>query len=109
MAVRSKQLAAGVATTTITTVYTVPAGKTCLFKSFAWYNPSGGATTTIFLTARIGGANRGIRLIAGVPANNTEESWHNIVLGPGDELRINATPASAVQFILSGAELLGVA
>jgi hypothetical protein len=109
VAVRTKQLANGVATTTLTTVYTVPAGETCILKSLAAYNPTGGATTALFLRAVIGGNNRGLLLLPGMAANSSlyGEVW--IVLMAGDSLQISATPSSAVQFVLSGTELEGVA
>lgn len=108
MAVRSKQLANGVATTTLTTVYTVPSGETTILKSLALYNPAGGATTTFFLSALIDGNARGLSIIPGISANQDsyEEFW--IVLMEGDSLRVNSTPSSAVQFVISGAELSGV-
>lgn len=109
MAVRTKQLANGVLTTTLTTVYTVPADKTAIVKSLVFYSPVGAATTTIFVSARIGGNARGITVNPGFAANTSGvlELW--VVLGPTDELRVSANPSAAVQFIASGTELDGVA
>lgn len=110
MAVRTKQLANGVLTTTLTSLYTVPAGKTAIIRSIHYYNPAGGATTTVFFSALIGGNSRGIVISPGVLVNTTPlfpDFW--FVLGPGDSLRGSANPSSAVQFLISGAELEGVA
>lgn len=110
MAVRTKQLANGVLTTALTTLYTVPEGKTAIIKSIYFYNPVGGATSTVFFSALIGGNARGVSIQPGIAANSdTSEPYYWLVLGPGDSLRGSANPASAVQFIVSGTELAGVA
>lgn len=109
MAVRTKQLANGVATTTLTTIYTCPAGETCIVKEIHFYNPVGGATTALFFRALIGGNARGVFIQSGLAANTG--SWVDmwLVLQAGDQLQVSATPSSAVQFIVSGTELEGVA
>lgn len=110
MAVRSKVLASAVATTTLTTIYTVPAGRTAIIKQLSIYNPSGGATTTLFVSMLIGGSARGLFLETGIAPNSSSGATAMyVVLGPGDSLRISANPSSALQFTAHGVELDGVA
>ena len=107
MAVRSKRLAHGVATAAAVTVYTVPSGHTTILKSIYFFNPTTGAATTFFVAAVIAGASRGLQRWQGLGAGDSFNTQDWVVLEEGDSITVQTNPVSAVQFLISGAELVG--
>jgi hypothetical protein len=110
MAVRSKVLGSGTMTTSAVTAYTCPSGKTAIIKQLSYFNPAGGATTAVFFAHVIGGNSRGFLRRPGVVVSDGDAPtvlyW---VLEPGQTVTVQANPSSAVQYVLYGVELDGVA
>jgi hypothetical protein len=108
MTVRTKELAKGTTTTTVTTIYTVPDGKTTIVKSLVLSKNATGTTSTDITVRRSGSSQILYRHAFGVAAevlSNERVYW---ALEPGDELRI-AHNSIAVDFWITGVELDGVA
>lgn len=87
-------------TTTVTTVYTVPAGKTAIMKMITFANSSVNSVTVLL---SIGADSIGTRLVPDVriPGQTQldEPTWH--VLAAGETLRASSGIASSVALTIS--------
>ena len=103
-----KVLAAGTAPNAITTVYTVPLRTQCEITWLSVHNYNAGAQT-LDLTVRFnGGTGYNIRrfsLNANTSNNNNlDMGGGRIMLGPQWELRLTASAAAAIDYLITGIE-----
>lgn len=111
MAVRSKQLAAGrlVTAAVFTTVYTVQSGETTLVKS-VWLQNRLTVTVQTIVQVTLAGSTI-LRLYDNLNHLARQEiflqPWW--VLKPGDSLQLQCSGANALNYLVSGAELEGLA
>lgn len=107
MSVHTKVLTEGSVSTTATTVYTCPTGKTAIVKTLAIGKSAAPADTMTVTLTRAGNVRTALVAPLGVGAGATTPApyW---VLAPGDGLRLQ-TATGAMTYWVSGVELIGVA
>lgn len=97
-----------VASTTETTVYTVPASTSCIVKQIVTANVTGtAATTSVSLVASGGTAGVTNRILeqVSIPANSSITTDLSQVLATGGFISIKQGTASAVTSTISGVEI----
>lgn len=107
MSVRTATIVAATATTTLTTIYTVPDDVTVIVKELI-YGKFGTPAQTCTVTVRRGAAAYGVDFASFSIGVNVFVRPHFTVLSPGDELRVQ-TDSGNIGVWVSGAKLAGVA
>lgn len=103
MAVTAKSLAIGLATNSLTTVYTAPAATTTIVASAVFFNTDS-VTRTVTFAVRVGGTDFIVAQVD-LEANASLNFNERIVLETGYILRVMASTASVVNYVISGAEI----
>lgn len=108
VAVFTKRLGVGAtgAANTPVTAYTCPAGQTAILKDIRLSTGSGSAVNAIVFG--VSGSSTCLFLVRAVAASTAESAQPYVVLGPGDQVKVQCNVAGALEFWLSGSELDGV-
>jgi hypothetical protein len=103
MTIEGKQLADGQLAGSETDMYTVPASTRAFIRSIICANTGAGTNTVLLFLRPSGGTSR--RLIK-IPLEIDEQLYFNepMTLDAGDKVRGQATSASEVDYVISGAE-----
>lgn len=90
------------------TIYTCPAGKTCIVKRITLFNLNTTTTNTVAVLSDLGAFDRTpIREQSLAPRVGLDvEVWW--VLAPGNELALSQSETTGVNYLISGTELAGV-
>lgn len=110
MAVRSKQLGAGrLSTASLEVVYTVPSGETAIVKSFDFTNLSTSSTAKIVVGVDVPGFDNTLYFEQVLAAREGVHHERWLVLPAGASIGLIGPGTPAINYWISGAELLGVA
>ncbi len=109
MAVRSKRLYLGNPVGTNTTLYECASGETTLIKSVLFRGRTGVIDGTVTFRINSAAANHDLYTWTGISDGDSVywEPW--LVLLPTDKLRFITSQANAIQLMVNGAELEGLA
>lgn len=106
MAFTAKVLADGQLPNTKTTLYTVPASTKAYVKFFSVFNTNAAAQTVIIYAKKSGGTSRviGRTVLQQNESARVIEIGEALNLGAGDVIEGQTTTASAVDYMITGAE-----